>query len=255
MISTEGYRKDISTEDILARISKGETIYSIAKSYDVSIPTIKYRINKAKKLETFLSEHSIEKIGIVVAVSKEILPFLDIVGDYSVSQIDNHNIYTFRNYPEITAIVAGVGDVQAAIATTVLVTEFKVDRIINLGFAETNSNKHNVGDLILVDKVALHENSYNNNIDVDSAFWENIINNKMRLVADEKEIDSTDCIIDRHGVGVAITCCKMNLPFSIIKCINKTPEQAYEDNIEQSQLGIEECAEKLVELIVTRRKA
>ena len=47
MVYKNGYKEDIKTQDVVNRYTANETIYSIAKSYNVSPSTIVYRLRKA----------------------------------------------------------------------------------------------------------------------------------------------------------------------------------------------------------------
>lgn len=98
------------------------------------------------------------KIGIIVAMSKELAllqPLLkspktvNINGfDFTVGQIANHTV---------VALQCGIGKVNAAVGTMVMVYNFSPDMIINTGVAGGADKSVNVMDVVVGEKVAYYD--------------------------------------------------------------------------------------------------
>jgi len=98
------------------------------------------------------------KIGLVIAVERELKAFLE--SKYEVSTIaDNHRITytTIINNNEIFAIKSGAGQIDAASATQYLITKYDVEIIMNFGVAGAIVKGLNVEDLFVVNKACNYD--------------------------------------------------------------------------------------------------
>ena len=100
-----------------------------------------------------------KKIGMVVAMRKEILPFIEssnveieneTVGKYSV-------IYFKKDDKEIYIIESGAGEIFAAGATQLLISKYNVDAIINFGVCGSLTDSLSVLDVVLVDGIVHYD--------------------------------------------------------------------------------------------------
>ena len=94
----------------------------------------------------------LKKIGMVVAMRKEILPFIEnsnveikteIVGRYSIMSFE-------KDEKEIYIIESGIGEIFAAGATQLLISKYNVDAIINFGVCGALNDNLNLLDIILI---------------------------------------------------------------------------------------------------------
>jgi len=94
------------------------------------------------------------KIGIVIAVLRELKSFLE--SDFKVEEIKLKNNICYKtiiNNNEVYAIKSGMGMVDSAVATTILIEDFKCDTIINYGVTGALDRSVKVKQLFIVDKV------------------------------------------------------------------------------------------------------
>lgn len=68
LVHKDGYKKTIVTEDIVARYLSGESMYAISKDTGVSVPAIRYRLQKSgidtsgHKVKSCVGENEIIKL-------------------------------------------------------------------------------------------------------------------------------------------------------------------------------------------------
>lgn len=92
------------------------------------------------------------KIGIVIAIVRELKSFLESEYDVEVIKADNREVYkTLVNGNEIYAIKSGFGKIDASNATQYLITKYDVDTILNFGVTGAVKAGLKVEDLFLVD--------------------------------------------------------------------------------------------------------
>lgn len=61
------------------------------------------------------------------------------------------------NDKEVVIVKSGIGKVNAAICTQILVDEFNVDQVINTGIAGSLNNSINIGDMVISTEVLQHD--------------------------------------------------------------------------------------------------
>ena len=77
---------------------------------------------------------NVKKIGMVVAMEKEVTPFLEKQGGYEEIKISGFTVKKFNLHnKEIYLIKSGIGEIYASCATQLLITAFNVDAIFNFG--------------------------------------------------------------------------------------------------------------------------
>ena len=194
-------------------------------------------------------------IGIIGAIDKELFLFFeemtiektDIFGDktFYIGRIDNH---------KVVVVKSGIGKVNAAITTTILITQYHVRVVINTGVAG-GLKPAEIGDIILARGIAYFDVSLTEIDDVpygkmgddplvvktDESLIKKgeIVFKKLNyqyrvgnLVSGDKFITSSKDIrkIQRHvddiigvemeGMAIALTCHKFNVPFISIRGIS-----------------------------------
>ena len=98
------------------------------------------------------------RIGIVIAVAKELESFLN--SDYHVDVLVDNVRGVFRTIigdKEVYAIKSGAGQIDAASATQLLITKYDVDVILNFGVAGAIVKGLQVQDLFVVNKACNYD--------------------------------------------------------------------------------------------------
>ena len=101
---------------------------------------------------------SMKTIGIVVAMDEEREEIINLMKDVVVEQV--YNLRFLKGTIEdkkCILIKCGVGKVNAARATQVMLDHFKIDYIINLGVAGSLNSMLDVGDVVIAKKVIQHD--------------------------------------------------------------------------------------------------
>ena len=97
-------------------------------------------------------------IGIIGAMEEEVAILKD-----QLTQLDEIHIAHVKFYRgqlnghEVVLTQSGIGKVNVAISTTLLIHEFKPDVIINTGSAGALDGELNVGDVVVSESVAYHD--------------------------------------------------------------------------------------------------
>ena len=127
-----------------------------------------------------------EKIGIIGAMDKEVAGLKNEIKLEEIKKIAGIEFYIGSlQGKNVILLKSGVGKVNSAVATDILIREFKVDKIIFTGVAGAVNEKLNVGDIVISTSLVQH--------DFDTtAFGEVLGNvpgsNNGRFYADEKLI-------------------------------------------------------------------
>ena len=99
-----------------------------------------------------------KKIGIICAIERELAPYIrDIQNAKSTSEamLTFHEGYI--GGVEVVAVYGGVCKVNAAIATQLLITQHKVDRVIVSGVAGGIDPRLKIGDSVIATEVCYHD--------------------------------------------------------------------------------------------------
>lgn len=203
------------------------------------------------------------KIGIIVAMEKELQLLLPVIEDprqiidmdtsaYS-GRIGNHDVIVMKS---------GIGKVNSALVTDALIREFSPELIVNTGVAGGADKSMRVLDLFVADKVAYHDvwcgpgtlPGAAAGFDVFMKADERVVkaarsltsSKKLkiglicsgdRFISEETEVKAikrifSDCLaVDMESASIAQVCTLRSVPFAIIRAISDTPGQA--ENISQ----------------------
>ena len=183
-------------------------------------------------------------------------------------------------------VEAGVGKVNAARTTQILIDNFEVDAIINVGSAAASNEKLNIGDIVIANKLVQHDfditafghpKGYISNvgqylesdkelvINIEKAI-KKIDNNKFKTIIGTiasgdifcTEINMKDKIkskfnadaIEMEGAAIAQVCKLDNIPFIVIRGISDSPNGnnnvTFEEYLEKAS---QRCAE-LIEIFM-----
>lgn len=196
-----------------------------------------------------------KKIGIIFAMKEELSAlkkYLTITNEYSIFNLKFYESKT--NNIEIVLVECGVGKVNAARTTQILIDNMKVDYIFNIGVAGGVSNKLSVGDIVLGEKLVQHDfdiTSFNHEkgyipsvgvyIDSDT-YLLNIANEVLNSIKDityhrgviasgdifctetkmsEKIATKFNALcVEMEGASIAQVCFLSHVPFLIIRSIS-----------------------------------
>ncbi len=98
------------------------------------------------------------KIGIIGAMDEEVQILKDKIGLYEKTVIAGSEFYTGTiDYQEVVILKSGIGKVNAAMATTLLIQLFKPDYVINTGSAGGFHQNLQVGDIVISKELRYHD--------------------------------------------------------------------------------------------------
>lgn len=228
-----------------------------------------------------------KKIGIVVAMQEEFAEIENKMKDVEIKSINNLR-FLIGNIGKNKCLLvqSGVGKVHAARTTQVMIDNFEVESIINVGVAGSINDNLKIGDVLIGKHVVQHDfditafghskgyiTGIGNNIECDkelvSKFNEMIKNIperdyqiKLGVVA-TGDIFCTDIemkdriranfdadVVDMECAAIAQVSYLNNLPFAVIRSVSDTPngenESDFEDNLD---LASKTCANFLEEFL------
>lgn len=99
-----------------------------------------------------------KKIGIIVAMDEECEAVEKLMNNLERKDILDLTFFVGKiGNDKCILVKSGVGKVNAARTTQIMVDNFKVDYIINLGSAGAINNKLNIGDVVIAKHVVQHD--------------------------------------------------------------------------------------------------
>ena len=201
-----------------------------------------------------------KKIGIVLAMNEELESIRKYLKNERKITIFNLDFYDGYIYDTNCVLVeCGVGKVNAARTTQILIDNLKVDMIINIGVAGGVSNELNIGDIVIGSKLVQHDfditsfghekgfiSGVGKYIDSDlkmvsfveetakKDYFKNV--NILKGVIASGDIFCTDPImakkihdkfnalcVEMEGASIAQVCYLCNIPFIVLRSISDTP--------------------------------
>ncbi|GGF73644.1 5'-methylthioadenosine/adenosylhomocysteine nucleosidase [Alteromonas lipolytica] len=98
------------------------------------------------------------KIGILGAMDQEVALLKDTLENVSEQQVAHLTFYTGTLHGmDVVLVKCGIGKVAAAVATTLLITEFKPDYVVNTGSAGGFDTSLEIGDIVIGNGVQHHD--------------------------------------------------------------------------------------------------
>ena len=193
-----------------------------------------------------------KRIGMVVAMRKEILPLIENSGlEVSNECVGKYQISSFKYLDkEIIIVESGVGEIYAAGATQLLISKYEVECIINFGVCGLLNDKLNLLETVLVDGIVHYDFDLSKIDNLPVGQYPNMdrvipcknslmdvvtsINPSIQKVicasADKFVVDSDvknnlyleydASICEMESAGVALTCLNNNIPFVVIKAVS-----------------------------------
>ncbi len=167
-------------------------------------------------------------IGIVCAMSEEVNK---IVNAFNLKKINTHLGYSLYQNQQITLIESSIGKVASTLATTTLIANYEIDRLINIGLAGALKNTP-VGSAYFVSTVTQHDafipfKEYQQDMyqRIDCTAPASATNIATLTTGDQfidgtKQINSDADMVDMEGFAVAYVANKHNIPITLIKGIS-----------------------------------
>ena len=193
-----------------------------------------------------------KRIGMVVAMRKEILPLIENSGlEVSNESVGKYQISSFKYLDkEIIIVESGVGEIYAAGATQLLISKYDVECIINFGVCGLVNDNLNLLESVLVSGVVHYDfdlskidnlpvgqypnmdrviSCENDLMDLVTSINPNI--QKVVCASADKFVDDNDIknylynefnasICEMESAGVVLTCLNNNIPFIVIKAVS-----------------------------------
>ena len=98
------------------------------------------------------------RYGIIAAMQEEMKEIENIMQDKTETQIyELKFVKGTINESEVILVQAGVGKVNAARTTQILIDNFKIDVVINIGSAASAKDDLDIGDIVIGKKLVQHD--------------------------------------------------------------------------------------------------
>jgi len=227
------------------------------------------------------------KIGIIVAMEEELESILDIMDNIEEKEIYGLTFKTGQiEKNKIIVVKCGVGKVNAARVTQILIDTFNVKSVINVGAAGALNPFLNIGDIVIGEKLIQHdfditafdhdkgyitgvgdyiysdseliekfENAANNLKEKDYKIKKGIIATGDIFCTDiemKNKIFSkfdADCV-EMEGAAIAQVCYLDKIPFIVIRSISDSPNGNNEIDFDKFvELASKRCANILREFL------
>lgn len=228
-----------------------------------------------------------KEIGIITAMDEEREAILNIMQDVEVIQIYNLRFLKGTIQGKKCILVkSGVGKVNAARTTQIMLDNFDIQYVLNLGSGGSVNPLLNIGDVVIGKQVVQHDfditafghskgyiTGVGNYVMCDRGLvnqFEKVINNmadriyqiKIGIVA-TGDIFITDIemkdkihskfnadVVDMECAAIAQTCYLDNIPFIVIRSISDTPNGKNETTFDENlKLASKRCASILKEFL------
>ena len=99
-----------------------------------------------------------KKYGIITAMKEEMREIKNLMSDVKEKQIYELQFITGNiNHKEVVLVEAGIGKVNAARVTQILIDNFEIEAIINVGVAGTANDELNMGDIVIGQIIVQHD--------------------------------------------------------------------------------------------------
>ncbi|MEG0823523.1 MAG: 5'-methylthioadenosine/adenosylhomocysteine nucleosidase [Erysipelotrichaceae bacterium] len=192
-------------------------------------------------------------IGIIGAMQKEIDEILKLMTNIKEASIHNTDMYVGTlGSVDVVLMLSGVGKVNASMNTTILLSNYDVEYIINIGTAGGLEANENVLDIVISDNVVQHD--YDTSLidgisgiglsfkadselvkrasnllastTLDSKVYVGTIASGDQFIADIKQLESIKTkfndakCVEMEAGSIAQVCAKFKTPFIVIRSLS-----------------------------------
>jgi adenosylhomocysteine nucleosidase len=200
------------------------------------------------------------KYGIIAAMNEEMQEIEKIMTEKEQQQIYELNFIKGKiNNAKVVLVEAGIGKVNAARTTQILIDKFDIDAIINVGSAGSSNEELDIGDIVRGNKLVQHDfditafghqKGYISNVGQFINSDELLIEKMKKTISNMQSIDAKIKIgtiasgdifctelemkekikskfnsdaIEMEGAAIAQVCKLDNIPFLVIRSISDKP--------------------------------
>lgn len=198
-------------------------------------------------------------IGIIAAMHEEIESIKELMGDISIKKkYELEFIIGKIHYKDVVVVKCGVGKVNAARTTQILIDNFDMEYIINVGTAGGLNEELEIGDVVIGEKLLQHdfditaggrEKGYITDLGIYFYSNKNLVEKAKRVMKNmndefgvilgniatgdifvqdisvksriEEEFHADCC--EMEGAAIAQVCTLDNIPFIVIRAISDKP--------------------------------
>jgi 5'-methylthioadenosine/S-adenosylhomocysteine nucleosidase len=228
-----------------------------------------------------------EKVGIIFAMEEELLALKEYLVLEKEYDIFNLKFYEGKiNGIDCVLVESGIGKVNAARTTQILIDNIKVDYIFNIGVAGGIDTSLKVGDIVLGEKLVQHDfdiTAFNHakgfvpgvgeSVSTDEyllqvaskVFEEENINHKVGTIASgdifctetwmsEKINKKFNALcVEMEGASIAQVCYLSHVPFMVIRSISDVPNNdnvvTYEEFLSSSCKVVASAMSKILKVL------
>lgn len=228
-----------------------------------------------------------KKIGIITAMQEEFAVIEELMNNIEVINKYNLKIYSgLINNKEVVLVECGVGKVNSARTTQILIDTFEIDYIINVGVAGSLNEKLEIGDILIGKTLVQHDfditagghpKGYISK-ELGREFFsdDNLINKCEEIIKNElKDINvqmgiiatgdvfcqeiklkneiinefHADCV-EMEGAAIAQVCKLCNIPFIAIRSISDKPNGNNSVDFEKYVVSSSKKFSKIINLLI-----
>lgn len=228
-----------------------------------------------------------KKIGIITALTEEFKVIEDLMKDVTIAEKYNLKFYQGSiNNKEIVLVTCGIGKVNAARATQMMIDAFDIEYVVNVGVAGSLNEKLEIGDIVIGEKLVQHDFDLTAGGDpkgyISEELGREFISDKMLVEKceniirnDLKDINSkigtiatgdvfcqeitlkeaiikefqADCV-EMEGAAIAQVCTLCNIPFIVIRSISDKPNGHNNIDFEKYVVSSSKKFSKLIQLLI-----
>ena len=217
-------------------------------------------------------------VGIIIALESEAKEILAKLQCTLTRKIANKNFYLFQtNNTQGVLGISGIGKVNAALTTQILINCFKVDKILNIGTCGGLEKNMNIGDIFTVRECMQYDFDLSELDNVEKGFIQgfnskffscNIVEGYkiQNLGSADKfsnDIQPVNFLIknnvflkDMEGAAIAQVCSLNKIPLYIVKGVTdvygtnkEIPTQQFKNNLELVNKNLKEEIENILKKI------
>lgn len=228
-----------------------------------------------------------KKIGIITAMQEEFAVIEELMNNIEVINKYNLKIYSgLINNKEVVLVECGVGKVNSARTTQILIDTFEINYIINVGVAGSLNEKLEIGDILIGKTLVQHDfditagghpKGYISK-ELGREFFsdDNLINKCEEIIKNElKDINAqmgiiatgdvfcqeiklkneiinefhADCV-EMEGAAIAQVCKLCNIPFIAIRSISDKPNGNNSVDFEKYVVSSSKKFSKIINLLI-----
>ncbi len=220
-------------------------------------------------------------IGIVGAMEEEIISLKNEVENFSVENIAGIDFFIGNLFgKKIVLTKCGIGKVNAALCTTILINKFNVSKIVFIGVAGAVNKELKVGNIVISQDLIEHDfdttifgeefgqiprmkewrfRADKNLIDLASCVCnKNNLNFVIgRILSGDQFINSSEKVewfrkqfagdaVEMEGAALAHVCCLFNIPFVVIRSISDNADNSSHVDFKEFCLLAAENSKKII---------